>query len=527
MPEEHPTVEEIGEKLFACSERYPQAQWYDFRSDSDFLGYLGEHFTDVAGFYAGGSYEFRRTESPAIIAAIGISPATRKPRLFLNPHKMTYLHTEVVKGAGPRKVFEFQACLLWHEMLHVVLRHFAVPFASYDAERLNIVQDMQIDNWIHRKVPGWRNWRRPVEMLNAAIEERGMQQQFSPISLDPESGNSILNLADLDLYVYLTRFIPVEPDQPSRLDHHEWTDGPPPTAPPDLEVPGRPGEGGQGGEGEDAGDEGEGSGQGEEGADEGGAAGDGGDALADIMEELCQKARERLDENAGRAVAAASGATVGDEILARVGEGRAHDLLAILRRYMQAISRKRKSNSWKVSSRKLPGLRPGVRYKRQPGEILIVVDRSGSMQEFIARHLVTVMSAIHTAFTQIARTSSVPAMLFTSSVNETVMDFDKVEDLETLLRVSRRSDGGTDYRPIFEKVLEWKEAAGSSQSLPDLVMFISDLDTDTGFLADPRFAGLGRRLVWLYAGSPGRPRIEPAIGEVVDMLARDWYTSIR
>ena len=191
------------------------------------------------------------------------------------------------------------------------------------------------------------------------------------------------------------------------------------------------------------------------------------------------------------------------------------------------MSRKQKSNTWKTSSRKLPGLRPGVRYRRQPGEVLIVVDRSGSMAEFIANHLATVMSEVHAAFTRIARTSSVPALLYRGSADDSVMEFSRVEDLEALLRVSQTVGGATDYRPIFEEILSWKERTGSSQRLPDLVLFISDLDVDTSFLLEHRFAGLRRKLVWLHAKSPGTAAHTPPIGEVIDMLARDWYASIR
>ena len=472
---------------FKFEGKYPPAELYNFTKDQAFAAYLHTHFPYVEEFLALNRLVFKATVALAAVKIIA-----GKAEIQFNPHRLTFLYNGVKEGRwGISDLYEALACLLWHETLHVQLRHFRLPVGmqGQHKERWNLAQDMVIDNLIHSRYPGWRNWEGQVAAINAKIDQQKQGQILKKLSvLKPAAEEfALTSLSDKDLMVYLNLLdVDAGKSQLPHFDEHSFTE-----PEPDGELPGsQP------------------------------PALD--DAIIDKLEEL---ARARNEHNERRPFAEEE---PGDRIAQKTGEGRRYNLLSILRRYLRRLSFKQKANSWKKVSRKQPAKRPGAIYKKQPGEVLFIVDTSGSMIPFIENGLYGLIDSLYAAFSKLATTQGAAfSRFYELEADEKVKSVYKLKnpaELKMLLQKSFRGMGNTDYRPIFNWVLSNWTITGSVQKLPDLVLFVTDFDTDLGWLRQPRYAPFANRLVWLNTNKMD-PAVRPPLGDVCNVFPDDYGAS--
>ncbi|MCX8092921.1 MAG: hypothetical protein N3E50_01985 [Candidatus Goldbacteria bacterium] len=178
-----------------------------------------------------------------------------------------------------------------------------------------------------------------------------------------------------------------------------------------------------------------------------------------------------------------------------------YDIMQIIKKYINNISRQSKSYTWKKTSRKMPFERPGYKFNPKPGEILIAIDTSGSMRSFIQDKtdgLDKILSEIYTAFKRIAKVYGQPAKLFAINIDEKIQKEFEIKKLEDFKKIYTVGGGGTDYKMIFDKVImDWKNYAKSTKKVPDLILFITDLEVIIDYLNEPKYKVLSNKLIWL------------------------------
>lgn len=563
------TEDELIIAGFEFTGSYEKKGWYDFLADSVFIEYLKNNYPDAFDFLSISKIQYNTSVK---FAAVSIDRENNKPILYLNKDRVTHLR-ELCTGTKMIQFYNTLACLIVHEELHYVLRHFRVPFQGFDCELLNIAQDMVIDNIIHRRNPGWRNWEGKVGAINRRIDQT--KSILPKLSLVAGDKYDLLNFKDLDIYHYMNQLaIDIESGKMQRFDTHEWTEE---VLTKEKNKPKDDGEGegkekgeGEGkgkekgesdGEGKDKGDsEGEGKekgdsdGKGKEkgksegegkGKDKGDSEGEGEDESSsdkehdekgskpDPFEILAGRARERLGENAKRLPGGFFGGDIHvvDKVFDKVASGREHNFFNILKKFIKKMSYKQKNNTWKKTSRKQPGVKPGVIYKKTPGEVLIMVDTSGSMLQFINKRIEDTMNGIYTAFTRMAKVYGIPSKMYKADVDDMVRSFRKINKVEDLKKIQLIGGGGNNFEHIFnELVFGWKSKTKSSQKFPDFVIVITDLGDDLSFLKDPKYRSFGNKIIWIYTQTQeigGFLYEKPAVGIVIDAFADDWSASIR
>lgn len=480
------TSDELIKAAFAFEEKYPPAEHYDFRLDADFLACLHTRFAYVEDFLKVSSLVY---EHKINFAAIGIMEG--KPLIYLNPDRLTFMWKGVHDNKWPVSLFyETLGCLLWHETLHVELRHFrhAGSNSPAAASRWNVAQDMVIDNLIHSRYPGWRNWHSFVDEVNQRIAASGKGNFLQKISVEtPAAGEiHISQLLDKNLIVYfnLLELDTSEPDR-QRIDEHRYGGTPDP-----LKKSG--------------------------GASSGEAPGE------NIFDQLEGWARSRNEKTSKRPLAQPE---LGDIIAQKTAEGRRYNLLQVLKRYLRKISLKQKTYSWKKIGRKQPGSRPGIIRKKQPGEVLFVVDTSGSMAGYIQAEFSGLVNELYAAFSRLAKMQGAAfSRFYQLEADEQVRAIKPIENpeaLKSLVNGSLKGMGGTDYRPVFEWVVKNWRKSGTTQALPDLILFLTDLDASLDFLNAAKYAAFESRLVWLYTRR-GVPVVTPPRGDVCNVFPDDF-----
>ncbi|KAF0125886.1 MAG: hypothetical protein FD189_1307 [Elusimicrobia bacterium] len=479
------TSDELIQKAFAFTGKYPAAERYDFRKDGDFADFLHTRFPFVEDFLKLSGLQY---DEKCNLAAIGLPDG--RPVIFINPDRLTSLYKGAQNGDwSPALFYETLGCLLWHEVLHVELRHFTQPRGAAENARWNVAQDMVIDNLIHSRYPGWRNWKSMTERINGLIDKAGKGDYLQKIAVDaPAEGEvHIGGLWARDLVVYFNLLeMDVSAEDSQRVDDHRNE--------PDFDPlsrakspPKAPAE-----------------------------------DLFDKLENLARKRNEKA-EQAGPMVEP----ELGDIIAQKTGEARRYNLLQILKRYLRRISLKQKTHTWKKPGRKQPGRRPGVIYKKQPGEVLFIVDTSGSMKDYLQKEFSGLVKELYFAFSQLTKMQGAAFSRFFQLEADTdvrgIKGIDSPAALRELAEGSKLSGrGGTDYRAAFDWTLKrWKENAGSGQALPDLVLFLTDLDARQDFLSAAKYSPFHSRLIWLYTGR-GAPFARPPRGVICNVFPDDY-----
>jgi uncharacterized protein with von Willebrand factor type A (vWA) domain len=369
----------------------------------------------------------------------------------------------------------------------------------YDAGTLNLAQDIVIDNYIKTKIKDWRDLREVVNKVNSKISEKNLPYRKIKLASSQEKidGDSVevLKLVDTDLYVYLTETM-MEDEikqmyEDNRLDQHGWTAGwrrvPVPS----------PGEGEKKEEKENK----------EK------------DEAESFYNEIINKLKERAEKICKDGLLAGDKDLTLEEVYMKIEETRQYDLFNILRRYVKKMSVKIKQRSWRKVYKRRPFINPGNIYKREPGEIFLVVDISGSMYDFLVNYLPKVYSDIYSAFERIARIYTPRFKTYVAQVGTKIRKLDVIKNVKDLEKIEFKSGWGTDYWEVFEYLRNWRHNTQSSNLLPDLIIFVSDFETSSIKEFEKKYPELanriGKRLLWLYTGEDENLEFKPNFGEII------------
>ncbi len=509
LPRTRMNSDELVKFAFDSATVYPPEKQYNFRADEDFASFLHLHYPEVEDFVdsiRAGKIELKDCQEG--LAAIGVFP---RLTLWLNTNKLTAMKEKC--GVLERYDFyETLACLLLHEKSHYSLQHFRVPFPAYDHNLLNIAQDMVIDTRIHRKNPQWRNWQETIAQINRQIDEA--HAPLPKISADPQDRYYVLHLSDLDIYHYLDALRIENLQTPPRFDEHKW-ENQPDNAGNNLPSPqgNPPPTDSQGDTSEEKSDS-----QKEKPAKELPYGFD------ELMDKWCAKSRARLSQNSQRHVA--EGAAVMDEMMHVIASGKEHNLFHLLQKFIKKISYKQTRYTWKKISKKQPFRKPGVLYKKSPGEVLLMIDTSASMHAFINQHIAEMAQGVYAAFARLSRVYGVPSLMYKADVDDRVLSFKEIEKVEDLKEIDLTGGRGNNFEKIFDKlVLHWKEKTKSAQKFPDFILVLTDFGDDWEFLDRPEYKQVAEKIIWLST-DPYCPH-RPSKGYIVNVLADDWSVSIR
>lgn len=244
----------------------------------------------------------------------------------------------------------------------------------------------------------------------------------------------------------------------------------------------------------------------------------------DLMDEWCAKSRARLSQNDERFVP--ENALIMDKMMHVIACGKEHNLFNLLQKFIKKISYKQTRYTWKKISKKQPYNKPGIMYKKTPGEVLLMIDTSGSMHEFINKHIAEMVQAIYAAFVRLSRVYGVPSRMYKADVDDRVLNFKRIEKVEELKEIDLAGGGGNDFEHIFDKlVLHWKEQTRSSQKFPDFILVLTDFGDDWHFLDRPEYKEVAEKIIWL--STDPYYLLRPSKGYIINVLSDDWSVSIR
>jgi hypothetical protein len=546
--------------------KYTPEQLYDFTKDESFLEYLKNYYPGIYDFYKNSNFQYSNNKTKIKTKTAAVSVCKKQGvSLYINQVFFTQIR-EICKD-NIKDFYDILKDIIYHEELHFVLAHFRIPREFINHTILNYAQDIVIDNFIYEIDPKWRNWKYLIDKINAKIDETD-NKSFRKISLNKGDKNYILNFNDLDIYYYLLNFCNSEElEKIKRIDDHSWTNS-------NNQDKQKQGEGGdnkekesqEGESGDENKKEGEnGRGEEKEGGKDGNEnqdkqkQGEGGDnkekesqegesgnenkkesgngkedeneenedKSEEIFEKLAAGARARIASNSNRTIYNQYGIGGGvDEVIKRVADGKEHNLFNILKKYIKKISYKQKNYTWKKINKRQPLLKPGFVLKKQPGEVLLVLDTSKSMHKFINDHLKNVINEIYIAFKKIAHLYGVPSTFFQIDSDSMVLAIKEIKEIEELENFKIKLGGGTDFKPVFDIVLnDWrKKYSKHNQKVPDFILFITDLGADLDFLENNEYAIFADKLIWLVTGEFYK---RPSIGTVINVFANDWKASTR
>ncbi len=501
------TIDEIIKKLFDYNEKIEKGKYYHLLKDDVFCRYLESQFSDVYDFVKECTIVYTNAVK---IAAISVKSEER-PILYLNPHRITYLMKEIAIQ-NHALAFETMACILWHETLHVILYHFRLPGEAYKREYVNIAQDMFIDNLIHQKIKEWRNWEKVINEINQKLKEKGEKSTHKPISLDSSEPNNILNLTDIHIYSYLEEIeLDKKYDKDMHFDVHPWV-----------------GEDISDSDKTDSGEEGQEGEKGEE-WQEGDKEGNN---IDDLINKIAAKASQRVEESNDNPFSKLNGNLSGDKILKCVAEGEKHDLFSILRKFLKPVYTKSTVLTWKRKNKRMPGLKPGNRKFNRFGEILLLIDTSYSMNNFLANYARNVFYDLYILLKKVAKVYGAQGKIYKGDIDSEVKNIIYLDKVENLREINLYGGGSTDYREVFDTILtKWNRIECNNlekrpkQKYPDFVIFISDFEVDFDFLKEPKYARIGKRLIWIYTDVSKNILKPPPIGIIVPMIYNDYYTN--
>lgn len=472
------TSEELLIKSFDFKEKYEKNEWYFFEKDSNFMDYLKKNLPSVYDFIYQSVINYRED-----VIVAGITIEENKPKIYLNPHRITFMHKGVSEYKWDLSLFyETLGCILWHESLHVILRHFA--HSDLNA-RWNVVQDIFIDNLIHSKYQGWRNWSDYIEKLNDKIEKEDKKDILKFLSVDKNLEGKVYigDLNDSFLYSYLDILSEDAEEQNKRRFDSHFEENLPKEGSNEKFEDFDPGLNKR--------DESQGNGKRRKKEED--------FEKSDIFDRLASKARERNEKARSNIF---SEKNISDIITEKSFEGSKYDLLNIIKKYLKKISYKQKRYTWKKTSRKLYGIRPGILYKKQPGEVLIIIDTSQSMLFFLRKYFASFLKDLYFNFVRLSKIYGAFSFISYLEADDKITDskeLKNVSDMTELIEKTLKGGGGTDYKPVFDWIEEKRKKEGE-RSFPDLIIFLSDFGTNLDFLKEEKYAFLDNRLLWIYVG---------------------------
>lgn len=514
------TSDELINLAFSSQQTYPLCELYIFQKDLFFLEYLQTNYPSVHDFITSKQLKIKHLKDG--IAAVTVNQTTGQVTLFINYHRITYIRN-ICLGLEIEDFYETLACLIMHEQLHYMLKHFRVPFEAYNHNQLNIAQDMVIDNMIHRINSGWRNWQSFVDEINANIDKLSQNKIFHKISTEENSQYDLLNFSDLDIYFYISE-LKLENEE-NRVDKHEWNGD---EVSEDSETQPQEQQSQQEGNDKESQEQSDKQNNEKENSKQTESDNETDKPAEDMFDKLASKARERLAQNANRKISKLNNnSDLLDKVINKIANGKEHNLFNILKKYIKKISYKQTINTWKKISKKQPLKRPGTMFKKVPGEVLIIIDTSGSMHDFINNKIEDTMNGVYTAFAKMAKVYGLPSKIYKSDVDDRILTFNKINSVKELYEVKIAMGGGNDFNFVFDKlVLNWSKTAKSSQKFPDFVLVLTDFGDDFSFLTRQEYKPIENKIIWLYTNFGSNFPI-PKVGHVVDVLADDWSTSIR
>lgn len=561
------TIEEIINTAFLSNKKYDN--YWDFRNDPVFMDYLFHHFPAV--------YDFVTNQNVAVvyshnceIAAIGLTEE-KKISLYLNPDRITFIKEEKWdKNNFPNKNYQCIAGILLHEFLHFYLKHFSEIITEKNSAYLNYAQDIIIDNLIKQQLPEWRNWKDYIDKIN---EKNDGKEGIKKISLVKESDSNfkyVLDMYDWELAYILEKFGDgIEPQEKSfeGLQNKNTTEKSKQAGEGEGEVNQGNGnmdekksgsgfnsskntsasqnkldKGNKNKGNDDLTDNKEGNNKekNENDRDEKNKreeikGQENEDMISEVLDELAKKQRERESLKSSHVIYKDNGEfNIGDEIVKAVYEKRSKNLYNFLVRFLRKVNEKSKLYTWRKVNKRYPGYFPGYKRVVKPGDVLVIVDTSGSMFNYLAKYYSMVISEIKDCFEKIEKVFGQPSNFYYVDVSEGIhnrqgsdMGFIRIDRIQKLIDVGYTLGRLTDYRDIFERIVDWRKTSFSKKSksnLPDIILFLSDMEVDFSFaynkkgILKPIYKKIGERLIWLKVGSSD----DPPFGYVIDVDTPIW-----
>lgn len=586
------TVEEIINKALSSSENFKN-HW-DFKKDALFMDYLYNHFPVVYDFVSNPDVKLVYT-SKVDIAAILVEDKNNVS-LYLNPDRITYVIEEKWdKDNFPTKNYECIAGLLLHEFLHFYLKHFSEIITEKNSGYLNYAQDIIIDNLIKQQISEWRNWKNYIDKINEKINDDSGIKKISLTKETGTNFKYVLDMYDWELVYVLERFgDKIEPERcfESSQNGDKNNNNPTQDNSGDKEKSGNNSD-----EKENSSDSQDKSNQRDKNQNAKDSKGDSKeknkmeendksldskdsdsdsksepknnindvskvedkdnakkdeqnndgndkkderkgknneDIIDKIFDELAKNQRKRESLRGLDEIYKDNGEfNVGDEIVKAIYEKRNKNLYNFLVKFLRKINEKSKVYTWKKSNKRFPGYFPGYRRVVKPGDVVVIVDTSQSMREYLEKYYSTIMSEIKDSFEKIEKVFGQPSNFYYVDISETIhnrkdsnMGFVKIDKVQKLIDIGYTFGGGTDYSDIFEKIINWKKTSFAKKSksiFPDIILFLSDIEADFGFMyinekISPIYKKLSNNLIWLKVGFAP----DPPIGYVIDVSTPVW-----
>jgi predicted metal-dependent peptidase len=507
------SLEDLLLKIFEWNDKFDSSEWINIREFKDKNYLIGEFisskYSDLYEFIKNVDIEYNENIPVAAITII-----KNLPLIYINPHKFTKLIKEIKNGNIDLSIgLELISGILYHEMFHYLFKHFRLPNLMYNPKLINYAQDIVIDNFIKTKINGWRNWETLIDKINKKTNEKGLPK--IKLESDKEIGEKyryIYDLIDTDLYIYIKEIISEEElNETNRLDQHGWDE--------EITEPQR--------EEETSANKNESKNenQGQEQKDKNSSQKkDSENISSDFYNSIISKLKEKSQQKLKDELLSDWRNTKLDEIYQKIDEARTYDLFNILRRYVKKMSIKVKQTTWNKVNKRRSFERPGNIYKREPGEIFVAVDISESMRPFLTDYLQKIYSDIYYSFKKIAKLYTPIMKTYIAQVGEKIEKLDTIKDIEEFKKIKFFISGGTDYSEVFEYLSKWREKTKSINELPDLIIFISDFETDSinHFSEKNPYLSkkIGKKLIWIYAGYEGMKNInKPKFGEIINAFS--------
>lgn len=469
--------------IYPIATNYKLSQPFSFKNDKRFIDFLYNNYRDVLTFI--NCCKSKDVRAEGFLAGITVDPKEGSAILYVNEGAFYYILKELPNIIGEEDAYRIATFILIHEMLHVQLRHFRVSTAITDIKKHNTATDMIIDNFIYSYEDDgkrlWRNWREVIKTYSV------------PLSTNVGDKNYILHYTDLQIY-RMIEDLPIEITK-HRFDEHGWDEE------------GKIGE--------------------TELSEESQEAGDKYDRIEyqrrrknEIFERLAEKIEDEIEAIGSNWLG--SGA-MRLKLIKTLRERRFYKWMKKLEKYLKVISRQLRTATWKKVHKKLSSIYPGYKSTLKPGEILIAVDTSGSMEHFLySESYKDVMRGIYTLLREISRIYKPPTKILRVDVDTDIQKVEEIKSLDELLEHQPVGLGGTEFKSFFDWVVkDWKKHSPLHKKIPDLTIFITDLETKFDFLGDYKYKIFKNKLVWLVpilegvVGKLLNPPTIPPLGEII------------
>jgi predicted metal-dependent peptidase len=490
-------LEILLSNMISWEEKLNPDQWLpleDFKNSSSLIGeFLSTNYSDLYEFIKEIDIVFSEDAKPIMLKI-----ENNLPVIYINPHNFTKLLNEIKQGnINPNAGFDLIAGLFYHVMFHYLFKHFRLPAPEmYDQEILHYAQDIIVDNFIRTKIKNWRNWNTLINLINEKISENNLP--FKKISLGDQIDEEyihIFDLTDTDIYVYLNETLSKNelknssPQMP--FDDHKWNEpietshSIQKTKNSSYQYPSPAYET---------------------------------ETISNFYDHIISKLKEKSTEIINDPLLSEWKNTTLENLYQQIDRSRTYDLYNILRRYVRKLSIKIKQRTWRKIHKRYPFTHPGNIYKKEPGEILLIVDISKSMHSFLKNYLPKIYNDIYNSFEKISKIYAPISKTYVAQVSDKIEKIDVIKNIDELKNINFYISGGTDYTEIFKYIRNWRANTKSLNELPDLIIFVSDFHTDSINELEksaPQFVDkLNKNLLWIYTGYK-IPKQRPKFGQII------------